>query len=200
LAVSFFGAYFTAEFSIKAVHEFFAFACLTLVTFRALWGLVGSENARFSNFVKGRQAVTAYAKGLLRLKHETIWGHNPLGAVAILLILGLMFALVGAGLFASDAPYFGPWAQSVAGGFAKTLGGLHELLANVLMAVVAGHIVAVLAYRVFLRDNLITPMVTGLRDADEEHPEPRFTANWIAIVLFLISLAGSGAVFRYWVL
>jgi cytochrome b len=199
LVVSFFGAFFTAELRPTIIHEFFAFACLTLVTFRVLWGLVGSDTARFTHFVKGYGAATAYLKGLAKFKHTPHWGHNPLGALAIMSILGLMFALVGAGLFASTSSYTGPWTNSVSKGLASVLNETHELLATVLMTIVVIHIVAVVAYRVFFKDNLITPMVKGVKEAPADFQEPRFGPTWLAAILFLISLAGTGAVFRFWV-
>lgn len=199
LAVSFFGAFFTAELKPLIIHEMFAFACLTLVTFRVLWGLVGSDTARFSHFVKGYGPAMAYLKDLRALKHTPYWGHNPLGALAILSILGLMFVLVGAGLFASTSSYTGPWANSVSSGLANLLNETHGFLASVLMTIVVIHIAAVVAYKLFFKDNLITPMVKGVREAPADFQEPRFAPVWIAAILFLISIAGTGAVFRFWV-
>ncbi len=199
LVISFFGAFFTAETQPLIIHELFAFAALTLVTFRVLWGLVGSDTARFSQFVTGFGPAKAYLNDLVKLKHTPYWGHNPLGAFAILSILGLMFALVGAGLFASAGGYVGPWAQSVSRGLANTLDQTHQLLATLLMAIVVIHITAVFAYRLFFKDNLITPMVKGVKEAAVDFQEPRFGPTWLAAILFLISLAGTGAVFRYWV-
>ena len=38
---------------------------LALLIFRLAWGLVGSQSARFTDFVRGPGAVVGYARGLL---------------------------------------------------------------------------------------------------------------------------------------
>lgn len=198
LVVSFFGAYFTAELKPLLIHELFAFACLTLVIFRVMWGLVGSQTARFTQFVKGPTAIKGYFRELLKLRHKEYWGHNPVGALAVLTILGLMTALVVAGLFAQDRSFIGPWATSVSPSLSEFLKEFHEVLATVLLIVVLVHIAAVLAYRFVLRDNLIKPMVTGTRPADPDFTEPKFAPIWFALALFALSVAITGAIFRFW--
>ena len=57
-------------------HERFGLAIIGLLSFRLVWGVIGSTYARFSQFVSGPGAVVAYLKGS--------WqglGHNPLGAL-----------------------------------------------------------------------------------------------------------------------
>ncbi len=49
----------------RLVHATLGGALLGLVLFRLLWGFMGSHHARFSSFVRGRQAVFAYVQGLL---------------------------------------------------------------------------------------------------------------------------------------
>lgn len=61
-----------------------------LVLFRLLWGIWGTHYARFSNFVRGPQAVTAYLRSLLTGRPDHYTGHNPAGAVAIVLMLAIV--------------------------------------------------------------------------------------------------------------
>ncbi|MBL4807652.1 MAG: cytochrome b/b6 domain-containing protein [Rhodobacteraceae bacterium] len=198
LAISFAGAYITAEVS-NVIHQAFAFLCLSFVPFRVMWGLVGSHTARFSSFVHGFDTVKAYGFELVKFRHKEYWGHNPLGAVAVVVILGLMTALVLAGLFVREDDFAAPWALSVGDGLASMLGGLHEVLANILMFVVVFHIIAILAYRLFFRDNLITPMIKGTRPANPDFEEPKFAPLWLAIISAVIAIVLTGAIFRIWI-
>lgn len=56
------------------VHAMLGKAVLVLVLYRLAWGVVGSQTARFSDFVAGPANLWAYLKGRAR---PTL-GHNPL--------------------------------------------------------------------------------------------------------------------------
>lgn len=197
LAISFAAAYITAELNLT-LHEIFAFLCLFFVVFRVMWGILGSQTARFTSFVRGFAAIKQYTLELLKFRHKEYWGHNPLGAVAVVVILGLMAILVIAGMFEREDGFSGPWAGSVSRSMASLLGEFHEVLANILLAVVLFHIAAIIAYRVLLRDNLITPMVKGTRPAAADFAEPKFAPIWLAVILAALALAITGAIFRLW--
>jgi len=198
LALSFFGAYMTSEGPLIWMHIPFAYALVTLALFRIFWGLFGSENARFSHFVRGYGAVKAYTAELKELRHKEYWGHNPVGALAILAILLISIALVVAAVFAQGRGIAGPWAGDVARQTSGLMTDVHILLANLLMTIVIVHIGAVVAYKYVLQDNLITPMITGTRPASPEQREPHFTSIAVAVVLLALAAAITSYAFRYW--
>jgi cytochrome b len=91
-------------------HGRFGYFVLTLLFFRLIWGFVGTHHARFAQFIKSPQAILAYLKN----PAETP-GHSPIGAISVLVLLGLFLAQALAGLFASDDIAFdGPLAKYVA--------------------------------------------------------------------------------------
>jgi cytochrome b len=57
-------------------HAAMGQAVLVLVVFRLAWGFIGSQTARFSDFVKGPSAIRSY----LAAGQSRTLGHNPLGA------------------------------------------------------------------------------------------------------------------------
>jgi len=198
LALSFFGAYMTSEGPLIWMHIPFAYALATLALFRVFWGLFGSENARFSHFVRGYGAIRAYSAGLKELRHKEYWGHNPVGALAVLAILLTSLALVAAAVFAQGRGIAGPWAGDVTRQTSGLMTDVHILLANLLMTIVIVHIGAIFAYKYVLKDNLITPMITGTRPASPDQPEPRFTSLSVAVVLLVVAAAITSIAFRYW--
>ncbi len=198
LVISFFGAFLTSEGPLIRLHVPFAYILMTLAIFRIFWGLFGSETARFSHFVRGYGAVKAYAMELKELRHKTYWGHNPLGALAVLAILGGILTIVSAGLFARGRDLAGPLAGKVPAQTSGLMTDLHSGLANVVMTVVVIHIAAIFAYKIVLKDNLITPMITGTRPAGADQPEPRFTSSLIAVALLGVAAAISSYAFGYW--
>jgi len=172
------------------LHEQLGYVSLGVLLFRLYWGLVGSSTARFSHFVKGPREIAAYIRGGSPLQV----GHNPLGALSVLLLLGLMIVEVGVGLFAQDIDGIeaGPLAQYVSYDAADAARGWHALLFNLILAVVAVHVLAILFYLVVKRDNLVGPMVTGRKRVTEEIQPP-------AMAPFTRALIGIGiSVFLSW--
>ncbi len=60
------------------LHTTLGLILLALLAFRLLWGVFGSETARFTRFVKGPRAILAYLRAI---GDEPGLGHNPLGAL-----------------------------------------------------------------------------------------------------------------------
>ena len=83
-------------------HFWSGYAVLTLLLFRLLWGVVGSEHARFTSFVRGPRAVLATARRLATRAPLNAVGHNPVGALMVLALLAGLLLQTGTGLFAND--------------------------------------------------------------------------------------------------
>ena len=153
LAGSFAGAYLTSESErLAAIHVGCGYALLGLIGFRLIYGLVGSRYARFSEFVRGPGAVIKYLKSLLSGHPQRFVGHNPAGAVAIVLLLVLGLA-TGASGFAMYNELGGEWLEDV-----------HEACANAMLAVVILHVLGVIASSVLHKENLARAMVTGRKE------------------------------------
>lgn len=150
MALSFAGAYLSAESERwRLVHVTLGYTLAGLVVFRLLWGLAGTRHARFTAFVRGPAAAVRYLGSLWRGQPEHYAGHNPAGAWAIVALL-----LLAAGLSASG------WAvYSDIGGHG--LEEAHEVLAHLMLAVVAVHIAAVALSSWLHQDNLVAAMVHG---------------------------------------
>lgn len=78
-------------------HGRFGLAILGLVCFRLLWEFTGSSYARFTGFAPTPASVLAY----LCCQWRGV-GHNPLGALSVFALLGLLAFQACSGLFAND--------------------------------------------------------------------------------------------------
>jgi cytochrome b len=167
-------------------HIWSGCAILTLLLFRLFWGFVGSSTARWSSFVRGPNAVIDYLTG-----KWTGIGHTPLGALSIIALFGALAVQVGLGLVSQDEDglYFGPLYRLVSSDASDRARDLHELwFENVIVALVALHIAAILFYR--LRGRKLTkPMITG-RAMLERGLEPMRPGKWWVAVLCLIIALG----------
>jgi len=188
------GSYLSVEvFEDLDWHLRFGLTILGLLVFRLLWGLIGSTTARFASFVRGPRRVRAYAAAWWRGEAPAHTGHNPLGAVSVLAMLLLLAVQVGLGLFANDDIYWdGPLASHVAKETSDTLTELHELNFNLLLALIALHVLATLAY-LKRGQNLITPMLTG-RKRRQDTGEPaaerlRFAPAWAVAAAAAVAAA-----------
>lgn len=151
------------------LHILLGEVMLGLVLFRLIWGVIGSSTARFVAFLRGPGRVIAYLRG----RAPAAFGHNPIGGWSVALMLLLLAVQVGLGLFVSDEDGLntGPLSHLVSYESARTLADRHETMFYVLLALIVGHIAAIIYYWAVKRDNLVTPMVTGRRAAPADGAE-----------------------------
>ena len=88
--VSIVGSYISGERGALAAHELFGLAACGLLVFRLIWGFVGHETARFKNFLRSPKIILAYLETLIARTASLQPGHNPLGALSVIALLGLM--------------------------------------------------------------------------------------------------------------
>jgi len=166
------------------LHMYSGYAILTAVIFRLLWGVFGSSTARFSTFIRGPRAVIAYIRG------SAAWlsvGHSPLGALSVLAMLIVLKLQVATGLINADDDGLveAPLAPLVSLETADFVHDAHEFLFNLLLALIALHVAAVVYYHLRGR-NLVGPMVTG-RAAVDPDTEPMRPGRWWAALLCLVA-------------
>src|SRR5215212_6537040 len=150
-------SWWSAENHETELHIWSGIAILTLLLFRLLWGLFGSYTARFANFVRGPAVVRDY------LRDNSSWrfaGHSPLGALSVIALLGAVAVQVGLGLISVDEDGLneGPLAQLVSLDVSEAARDLHEDFFNILLALIAVHIAAIVIYRLLLGKKLTGAM------------------------------------------
>lgn len=167
------------------LHAKAGLAILGLLGFRLAWGFVGTTYARFSNFFP--------SPGKIRLFFQGRWstpGHNPLGAISVFALLLAVAAQAGSGLFSNnDIDFTGPLFSLVTEKTAAALTSFHKLSIYALLALIALHILAIFWYLRFKKQNLLTPMVTGWKEVDEDARSAASKPNWLALILSLALLA-----------
>ncbi|MGD2019707.1 MAG: cytochrome b/b6 domain-containing protein [Thiohalocapsa sp.] len=135
---------------------------LGLLVFRLVWGFLGSTYARFAQFAPTPGRVLAYLRG--RWRGE---GHNPLGALSVFALLGVLSWQAVSGLFSNDDIAFeGPLADLVSSGTSTWLSGLHRQGLWIILGLVGLHLAAIAVYALRGK-NLVKPMLVGWKESDD---------------------------------
>ena len=172
-------------------HEWSGIIILVLLVFRTIWGFVGSQPSRFRDFVKGPAEVWRYATALAKGSSLRHLGHNPLGGWSVLAILLLMFLQTCLGLFANDDILTeGPLYLWVSKPMSDQLTKIHRLNQYAIMGLVAVHLMAVAFHFIIKRENLLKPMITGIKPWAGDEAAPAIVPTWIAAVIAVFSGCG----------
>jgi cytochrome b len=172
-------------------HEWSGFIILTLLLFRLVWGFVGSRESRFMSFIRGPSAVISYARILLCRRSAHYLGHNPLGGWSIIALLLTLLIQAATGLFANDDIVTeGPLFDWVGKATSDWITRIHKLNQQVIIALACVHVLAVLFYFFYKRENLVLPMITGGKRWSGPEAEPATSSSWIAMVIAGLAALG----------
>ena len=167
-------------------------ALLVLVFARVLWGFVGSEPSRFRAFVRPVREIAAYVRTLGKRASGHHPGHNPLGGLSVVAMLAVLLLQAGLGIFAVDVDglHEGPLSFLVSYDAAREAAELHGDVVDVLLVLVGLHLAAILFYRLFKREKLVKPMVTGRATLPADgRPAPRLVSAWRALLVLAVAAA-----------
>ncbi len=144
-------------------HKRIGLFVLGLLVFRLVWGVIGSATARLSTCINGPRTLLDYLKAV-RAGAPSPIGHNPMGGWMVIAMLMAWLVQALTGLVATDDILAsGPLANDVPTAWSSFLGGWHTRLFYWFLALIALHVLAIVAYRVVKGENLVRPMITGRR-------------------------------------
>ena len=177
----------TASMGMMELHFLCGYTILSLLLFRVMWGFVGGYWGRFSSFVPGPRRLLAYLRGEAPATAEV--GHNPLGALSVLALLGVIGLQVFSGLAADDEiSASGPLARHVASEWVSLASFYHTKVGKLLLlGLITLHLGAIVRYRLKGND-LVRPMLLG--DKQLEFPAAASRDGWaqrlLALALFSV--------------
>ena len=171
------------------LHFLAGYSLLALLLFRVAWGFVGSHTARFTRFLRSPLAVCRYILQLHRRGPDTELGHNAAGGWMVLVMLVLLAVQVGTGLCANDdSLHEGPLFGYVGKEWSDWLSHIHAVNFSLIQIVVSLHVLAILAYALVKRHDLVRPMVTGNKRLPIGTSAPKIANPILALLLFAIAV------------
>ena len=179
-------AYATWRLNWMVWHGWIGDAVLTLLLFRLLWGFFGGETARFSHFLTSPRTAIQHLKYALRREPDHQMGHNPAGGWMVLLLLALLLLETLTGLYvANDIADEGPLTEIMPAWAANAIASSHAILWDALFAAIALHVLAIAGFAAIKGQNLLRPMITGLKVLPAGVATPRAGSPARAVLLFL---------------
>jgi cytochrome b len=177
--------------AVMAWHMRAGETLLALVLFRVIWGFVGSRNARFASFVRGPAAVVAYVRSIVRPPQHAHATHNPIGGWMVVALLLALLGQASLGLFTNDDVLVdGPLVKLIDKDLSDALSSLHRRGWRVVAGLASLHVAAVISYFVALDENLVTPMISGVKSLPSALDRPEAASASTSRALVLLVLCG----------
>lgn len=134
-----------------SLHRQAGYIAIALVSFRIVWGFVGSDSARLSRLTFLLPNAIRFLRRLMRGRTGGYVGLNPAGAVMLVASLGLTLISGISGWMQITVRFFGvAWVQV-----------LHTWSSYALLALAAVHVLGVAMVSILQRQNLVVAMFTG---------------------------------------
>ncbi|HTV89074.1 MAG TPA: cytochrome b/b6 domain-containing protein [Stellaceae bacterium] len=189
------GAYATWRLDWMGWHERLGYTLFALLLFRVIWGFVGSDTARFARFLASPAAAWRYLRHALRREPDALAGHNPAGGWMVVVLLLLLLGETLTGIYvASDVADVGPLTAVTPAAVADAIDAAHALLWDALLAAIALHVLAIIAYAAIKGQNLLWPMITGTKRLSNGAPPPRLAGASRGVLVLVGSIAAAALI------
>lgn len=179
-------SYFSGE-EEHWIHPYSGYAIVSLLFLRIVWGFVGSQHAKFSDFIYSPKTILTYTVSVFKGQPKRYLGHNPLGGLMVLALLLTLLTVTFSGmkLYAVEEGK-GPLAQNIGTPLVTQAYAdededdeyeddekdedeeqeefweeVHEASVSFLLLLIALHITGVIFASVQHKESLIKAMITG---------------------------------------
>lgn len=169
------------------LHVWIGWTAMCVLGIRALWGLIGPREARFSAFPPDLRAGIGHLVSLLRRERPKAYpSHNPAGALMVYALWACLTLVSVTGLVMTSgrtpmqvaaenaAVAAGDWSALVSAGATgesdsqkavkRAAEAVHETAANLMLLLALVHVAGVVVEGRALRRNLVRPMLFGDRE------------------------------------
>jgi len=183
-------SYISVHLNWMDLHFLSGYSVAGLLLFRLGWGFIGSDTARFANFLRSPFAALRHLAHLARREPDREVGHNAAGGWMVLVMLLLLAVQVATGLCANDDVMLeGPFAKYAGKELSDRLTAIHHANFNLIEAAIFLHLAAILTYAVLKRQDLVRPMLTGRKRLPAEVAAPALAHKLRAAILLATAVA-----------
>ncbi len=179
---------FFGEENLLPVHVWAGQAVAVLILFRIMWWSVGGRYSRFSAYPLNPKRVMEHVRNVAAGRSPLMAGHNPAGAWMIVILVTLLVGLTLTGVIVlGGREDLGPLRAWTSYGFGDAVGDVHELLAWLLVAAIAGHLAGVFMETKVFGHPLLRAMTRGTMPVPPQEAE-RGQLALRGLAVFLVAL------------
>ena len=133
-----------------------------LLIFRTVWAFHGSQYSRLGSFLYSPRQAIQHMRDMRQRCHAHHLGHNPAGAMMIFALIATLALIVATGFLVQGGfVKQGAFAGFVSFAVGDALRGIHQLLAYLLLVMIAAHSAGVLAGSWLFKERLVGAMIDG---------------------------------------
>jgi cytochrome b len=174
---------------LMRLHAQIGLGILSLIVFRLCWGVFGGHWSQFKHFSLHPRHVISYLKEN-SFNSRSYPGHNPLGSWSAILMIFALAIQALSGLCSDDEILFnGPLTPYLNTSQIEWASFYHSEVGQILLiTLVATHIFAIVFYKFKLKQDLITPMLSGnkISVASFTPSKDNLKTRWFALAIFLL--------------
>ncbi|WP_037940732.1 cytochrome b/b6 domain-containing protein, partial [Sulfurospirillum arcachonense] len=144
-------AFLTDEDSLLYYHALIGYGLLFVVIFRILWGFIGPKFSRFKDFPLSKNEVKDFLAEIFNKKQKHV-GHNPLASFVMISMFVVCVITIFTGVItfgADEGKGIVSFLNNSSLKDMKLLKEVHELFANLFIALIVAHLAGVVFDRVF---------------------------------------------------
>ncbi len=183
-----FAFYFIFSFSIAkyvddesityAYHMMGGMVMALLIVLRLIWSIVNNQYNQIKDLTLQPKSLLKYAKQYLKKIKWSYPGHNPASSSAAFVMMLLTIGLVTSGLLMTGF------------GQKKNLEDIHEIMANLFLLIVIGHVLGVILHTMRFKDWLPLSMITGNKKVEQaqlpQNPNSVKNYTWVGVLMLII--------------
>lgn len=170
LIVLFAITYITAEDELLKYHGIVAILFGFIILLRVLWGFIGPKYSKFKDFSFNIKELKSYLTSPFSNTKKHI-GHNPASSWAIVFMFLFGFLAITSGMLAYGAEHNHGFFSFLYSDSLKRLEffeEIHEVIVNLLVAVIAIHVLGTLIDKYIKKNDAIDSMINGYKITQEE--------------------------------
>ena len=139
------------------LHQYFGVALLGLISFRILWGFVGTYYSRFKSFnLSVTDALSQFSK-----TNSITSVRTPIGSYSTLIFIIALLSISASGLFSSDDVLYDAPLAFLTPNYTTYFTYIHNILHYLLYSLIGIHILAIMYYQIFKKIKIIERFIDG---------------------------------------
>ncbi len=176
------GSILSAKFYMLNLHQYFGVALLGLISFRILWGFVGTYYSRFISFnLSVIDALSQFSK-----INSISSVRTPIGSYSTVIFIIALLSISISGLFSSDDVLYDAPFAFLTPNHTHYFTYIHNILHYLLYSLVGIHILAIMYYQIFKKMKIIERILDGYSRIDKPNIVLINDRPLVGILLLLI--------------